>query len=1164
LGSEEGVSEIRGWLEGVGLGRYADAFEAHEITPDLLPDLSDEALEKLGVATMGHRLRLLRAVAAERELGEGPRGKGERRRATVLFSDLSGYTAMSEALDPEEVDSAMAAIKADAGRIVERHGGIVNQFIGDEVVAVFGIPVTHDDDPVRAVRAAVELHEAVRARCPTLEARLGRPVRFHTGINTGLVVAHRAGDASGRFVLTGDAVNTGARLRGEAGKDEILLGPETERLTRDFFLTEACSPLRLKGKSRTLAPHRVVGARDVATRFEAAAERGLTRYEGRADELGTLRGCLERALGGQGQLVTVSGEPGVGKSRLLFEFRRGLDPAGVRVLQGRCQSFGSDVSYLPFVEVLEAALEPDEEGGDEQRLERLVAAVDAVDPGLERYLPYYLQLLSIPSDRYRLPPRFMGEEKRRAFEEALVALLTLLSRERPLVLMLEDWHWADEASDSTLTYLAGAIAGSPLLVTVSHRPGYGEAWGARGHHTSLALKPLEAEATEGMVASCLGAAGLPDGLGRLVHERTYGNPLFVEEVCRALLEDGTVRVEGGAAVLTKPLEGLVLPETVQAVIRSRLDRLDPQLQETLGLASVIGREFERAVLARIHPDGGRLDASLSALLAQDLVHQVRLVPEVEYAFKHVLTQVVAYETLLLGRRRKLHRRVGGAIEELHAGKLPQLAEALAHHFDLGEVWDKAATYRIRAGVKAHNHHVLSSALEHFERAEEILAAHAPEIGWRDRYDLSFAKGSTLGDRGAWPAAYREISAAEALADEHGDRDLQVQTMLARANAAFWAHLFDDSLAISERVEAMVGDDPARRMGVTSTQAISNFMCERLERTLEKERELAELFRQVPDAPQSSRAAFVLGVFHRWRGDSRTAAEYLDLAVRRDRETASAGVYLQSLMHYCLAIGELGRYQEAVDLLLEGRAYGVRADSLYGVLKIDNTLGWAFQEICNYEEAVVHNEASLLATSATKGSDTSTLSELDSFGRLNLGDLYQSLGDVDRAREHFETTYENVGKTDYFLARTRWEARCLLGLGEVSLAVGEVGRAEGFLAELDAHRFTERFPFKKHRVRALRLQAGVVAEHGEHAEAARLLGEALATARAVGNPPQLWRTQLALAGVSERSGRREDARASYRAAGDTILGVADGLRDPLRDVFLAAAPIREALAKAEGR
>jgi class 3 adenylate cyclase/thioredoxin-like negative regulator of GroEL len=1163
LRSEEDVSEIRGWLEGLGLGRYADAFEAHEITPDLLPDLSDEALERLGVAAMGHRLRVLRAVAAERELGGTPRWEGERRRATVLFSDLSGYTAMSEALDPEEVESVMVGIKADATRIVERHGGIVNQFVGDEVVAVFGIPVTHDDDPVRAVRAAVELHDAVRARCPKLEERLGRRVRLHTGVNTGLVVAHPAEDPSGRFVLTGDAVNTGARLRGVAEADEILLGPETERLTREFFRTEAGAPVELKGKSAPVAPARVVGATDVASRFEAAEERGLTRYEGRAAELASLRACLERALGGQGQLVTVSGEPGLGKSRLLFEFRRSLGLDRVRVLQGRCQSFGSDVSYLPFVEVLEAALQLDG-AVDDGREERVAAAVLSVDPALERYLPYYLQLLSISSERYRLPARFMGEEKRRAFEESLVALLTLLSRERPLVLMLEDWHWADEASDSTLHYLAGAIAGAPILATVSHRPSYGEGWGSRGHHTELALKPLEAEDTGAMVASCLGAARLPDGLGRLVHARTDGNPLFVEEICRALLEDGTVRVEDGEAALTRPLDDLALPETVQAVIRSRLDRLDPQLQGTLGLASVIGREFERAVLERLHSDPGRLDASLSALVAQDLIHQVRVVPEVEYAFKHVLTQVVAYETLLLGRRRELHRLVGRAIEELHAGRLPQLAEALAHHFDLGEVWGKATTYRIRAGVKAHNHHVLSSALEHFERAEAILAAHAPEIGWRDRHDLAFAKGSTLGDRGAWPAAYREISAAEAVAEEHGDRDLLVQTLLARANAAFWAHLFDESLAISQRVERMVGDDPPRRLAVTSTQAISNFMCERLDTTLEKERQLAELFRQVPDAPQSSRAAFVLGVFHRWRGDNRTAAEYLDVAVQRDRETASAGVYLQSLMHYCLAIGELGRYQEAIDLLREGREYGERADSLYGVLKIDNTLGWAFQEICNFEEAVVHNQASLLATSAAKGSDTSTLSELDSFGRLNLGDLHQSLGEIERAREYYETTYENVGETDYFLARTRWEARCLLGLGEVSVVAGDVGRAEELLSELDVHGFTERFPFKKHRVRALRLRAGVAAAHGEAAEAARLLEEAIAVARAVGNPPQLWKTQLALAEVLERVGRREEARAASAAAREAILGVAEGLGEPLRRPFLAAAPIREALAKADAR
>src|SRR6185369_284711 len=251
-----------------------------------------------------------------------------------------------------------------------------------------------------------------------------------------------------------------------------------------------------------------------------------------------------------------------------------------------------------------------------------------------RYLPHYLELLSIQNDNYRMPPKFEGGEKRRAFEEALAALFSLASRTRPVVLLLEDWHWADEASESALSYLVGMITKLPVLVLVNYRPEYEEHWANLGHHTSLVLKPLNPDDTETLVARSLGVTVLPDGLCRLIGTRTVGNPLFVEEVCRSLIEDGTIRIEGQRATLTRPAEELVLPDTVKAVIRGRLDRLAEDVQEPLRLAAVIGREFSKQILERIHPNAARLDQLLASLVAQDLIQRVKAEPEIEYSFKH--------------------------------------------------------------------------------------------------------------------------------------------------------------------------------------------------------------------------------------------------------------------------------------------------------------------------------------------------------------------------------------------------------------------------------------------------------------------------------------------------------------------------------------------------
>ncbi|MCZ6750037.1 MAG: AAA family ATPase, partial [SAR324 cluster bacterium] len=329
--------------------------------------------------------------------------EGERRQATVLFSDLSGFTAMTEQLDPEEVQGLMRRLKNRAVEIVEAHGGIVSQFVGDEVLALFGIPSAHEDDPVRAVRAAQGLHDLAREMSPEVEDKIGRALAMHTGIDTGLVVTSTADDRDGRIGVTGDTVNTAARLKALAEEDRILLSPATARLVGDFFETEALESAELKGKAAPVTPHRVVGETLARTRFEAAQQRGFTPYVGRERELSQMRRCLENAIAGEGQYVTVVGEPGIGKSRLIYELRHEIDPDRVAVLEGRCQSYGAETPYLPFLDALRRGLELKEDDTPDQLLEKAIANIAAIDPELKRYLPHILHLLSISSEGHRLP-----------------------------------------------------------------------------------------------------------------------------------------------------------------------------------------------------------------------------------------------------------------------------------------------------------------------------------------------------------------------------------------------------------------------------------------------------------------------------------------------------------------------------------------------------------------------------------------------------------------------------------------------------------------------------------------------------------------------------------------------------------------------------------------
>jgi len=410
-----------------------------------------------------------------------PVPEGERRQATIVFSDLSGYTSMNERLDPEEVEAIMSRIKIEAVRIVERHEGIVNQFVGDEVLALFGIPTAHEDDPVRAVKAARELHDLVRQISPEVEERIGIKLRMHSGISTGLVVTHLRDIRDGNYGITGDAVNIGARLASHSEADEILVSPETHGLIAPYFNTEAIGEITVKGKTQPTIPYRVTGESAVQTRFEASKQRGFTTFTGRNQELSTLYSSLEKTLAGNGQFVTVVGEAGVGKSRLIYEFRHRLNREEITVVQGRCQAYGTRIPYFPHINALKRGLNLRDEDTTAELHDKTVANVLAIDPSLEQYLPLYLHLLSI----------------------------ILTSGKQPMVLFFEDWHWTDEASDAALKRLINMSASYPLMLLVIYRPEYSASWANWSHHSPIILKALDHRSSENIVKSIWGVVQDP-------------------------------------------------------------------------------------------------------------------------------------------------------------------------------------------------------------------------------------------------------------------------------------------------------------------------------------------------------------------------------------------------------------------------------------------------------------------------------------------------------------------------------------------------------------------------------------------------------------------------------------------------------------------------------
>jgi class 3 adenylate cyclase/tetratricopeptide (TPR) repeat protein len=634
--------------------------------------------------------------------------QAERKQVTVLFADLTGFTAITEKLDPEETRQIMGRVFQLAAGIVARYDGRIEKFIGDAIMALFGVPDAHEDDPQRAVRAALELHQAVAQLSPEIEARTGVAIALHSGVNTGIVVTGELKIDHGTAGPLGDTINTAARLMNAAPSGQLWIGPETRRLVALHFDIEELGAHDFKGKAQPLAVARVRGLRGSAAPAPAHAFRGA--FVGRQAELGALLGAAEKMRDGQPQVLGVCGDAGTGKTRLVNEFRAKLG-ADAQWLEGRAYAYARDIPYSPLIDLLSRVLHIEETDHPAQLRAKLEAGVRTLPGADDDALPLFLHL-------YHLEQASGVVIEREAFQDRLLVMmrrvLTALAAQRPTVVCLQDLHWADP---STVTQVAGLVAGlaSSVLLLVNYRPGYTPPPGMQ----VLNLQELSPRQTGELLASLLQGEP-PAPLVGFITERSDGNPFYVEEVVNALVETGVLARQGERWVLARPLAEAAVPATIRGVIAARIDRLDEARRRLLRLASVVGREFVVTIIALVGEYADDITPGLAQLQAADLIRQRRLEPELEYMFKHALTQDVAYEGLLKAERQRLHARTAQAMEGVFAERIPEVVETLAYHYQRGGVPDKALHYLTLAGRKCVDRFALDEAERHYREAYALL------------------------------------------------------------------------------------------------------------------------------------------------------------------------------------------------------------------------------------------------------------------------------------------------------------------------------------------------------------------------------------------------------------------------------------------------------------
>jgi class 3 adenylate cyclase/tetratricopeptide (TPR) repeat protein len=740
--------------------------------PDCGTEIGSPALEAKSPAN-DHLAARVPPEVARRILAVGGQMAGERKRVTVLFCDLVGSTAIAENLDPEVYHELLEKYLALAFREIYHYDGFVNQMAGDGLMALFGAPIAHEDAPHRAVRAALAIRESLaelnRARRDQGEVEL----QIRIGINTGPVLVGAIGnDLKMDYTAIGDTTNVAARLQSLAQPGSILLSDNTHRLVRGFFAVREAGKLEMKGKSEPVAAFEVLGLNEDTTPIAVAAARGLTPFVGRDEELSQLLACFDRLGGYLAQVVTIVGEAGSGKSRLIYELRRQLADRDVTILDASCSSLTQMQPNAPWASMVRQFFGISVRDDDVLAAAKLGEGLARIDDGLEAIRPYLGLMIGM-----RLGELAEGgaDEVRRAIFGAMSKLLAALTRRAPTIMLIEDLHWIDDASREMLELAVNRVDRQRLMILVSHRPDYQPAWRSRAAFTQIHLQPLPEECIDEIARSVAGGP-LPEQLAALVRVKAEGNPFFAEEIARIVVEEGYVVCREGRFELTRPISELRMPGTVEEVLGARLDRLGLPAKRTAQVAAVLGRQFRRSQLVQLlEGEGVDVAAQVDELEARGIFHRKTILSDDEYRFGESLTQEVAYEGLLLKERRQLHERVAQMLEA--EAPSPQRSILIAHHLARSSNHEGAVRALLQAALEAERLPSYPTAMKLYRKAWDAAIA-IPDAGGHETAMAPLAVEAANGlvrisvvyGTGDDPEIERAASRGAELAESLGDID----------------------------------------------------------------------------------------------------------------------------------------------------------------------------------------------------------------------------------------------------------------------------------------------------------------------------------------------------------------------------------------------------------
>jgi class 3 adenylate cyclase/tetratricopeptide (TPR) repeat protein len=776
--------DVASWLRNLGLERYEATFHENDVDAELLPTLTADDLKDLGITSLGHRRQLMVAIAKLNEqritdtvipvaapvTASGPPHEaavsgGERRQLTVMFCDLVGSTALSEKLDPEELRSLLHAYRTLCGDVIARYDGFVARYVGDGILTYFGWPTAHEDDAERAVRAALEIVHSVK-RASTTEN-----LSVRVGVATGpVVVGETAGTGDQSKLAVGSTPNLAARLQALAAGDQIVIAALTRRLVGNAFELTDLGEHDLKGIAEPVHAWRVERALATESRFDA--NRGgsaLTPLVGRGEELDLLLSRWSQAKGGEGQAVLLSGEPGIGKSRILNTLRERLDAQGVQALRFQCSPYYVNSAFWPIIDNFERALKFVRDETTDAKLDKLEALVVTHYGRPLADARFVAAILSIPCEERHGTLRMTPQKHKDETLRTLVDISEAAARLQPSVLLFEDVHWADPTTLEVLDLLIDRVRAVPLLVVLTHRPEFQSRWSEQGHVGALNLSKLTRTQSATMVSTLAGGKALPSALLEQILIRTDGVPLFVEELTKSILESGELKEVGDHYDYAGPARAVTIPNTLRDSLMARLDRFMP-VKEIAQIGAAIGREFSYELIAAVAPmPQTQLDNALGQLSESGLAFRRGTPPDAVYTFKHALVQDAAYDSLLKTRRQELHAKIARVIEAQFPNIKTTEPEVLAHHLTAASLTEAAIPLWQAAGELALKRMALTEAIAHLNQGLELVSTvpwsserDAGELGLRTRLGTAWVALKSHATPEIWTSLHPALLLAKSL------------------------------------------------------------------------------------------------------------------------------------------------------------------------------------------------------------------------------------------------------------------------------------------------------------------------------------------------------------------------------------------------------------------